>query len=94
MKYHPSTDVCSLLPVHPARLRPRPAAKPGDHVGRSYQEDDGGKVRNYSCRCRWGTDAMAGRLYALSMHEKELTIEVWERAKAFDERRKARLGAI
>lgn len=34
------------------------------------------------------------KLYALSMHQTELTIDVWERAKAFDERRKARVAAL
>ncbi|KAF9810959.1 hypothetical protein IEO21_06763 [Rhodonia placenta] len=29
------------------------------------------------------------KLYALSLHETELTVDVWERAKAFDERRRA-----
>ncbi|KAI0085418.1 mini-chromosome maintenance replisome factor-domain-containing protein [Irpex rosettiformis] len=31
------------------------------------------------------------KLYALSLHEIELSIDTWERAKALDERRKARL---
>ncbi|KAI0340694.1 hypothetical protein BDW22DRAFT_1486089 [Trametopsis cervina] len=31
------------------------------------------------------------KLYALSLHEAELTVDVWDRAKAFDERRRARL---
>ncbi|OBZ75868.1 Mini-chromosome maintenance complex-binding protein [Grifola frondosa] len=31
------------------------------------------------------------KLYALSLHETSLTVETWERAKAFDERRRAAL---
>jgi len=31
------------------------------------------------------------RLLALSLHEKEVTVDIWERAKAFDGRRKARV---
>ncbi|KIP01863.1 hypothetical protein PHLGIDRAFT_79981, partial [Phlebiopsis gigantea 11061_1 CR5-6] len=31
------------------------------------------------------------KLYALSLHAPELTVDIWERAKAFDERRRARL---
>ncbi|KAJ3553347.1 hypothetical protein NM688_g3664 [Phlebia brevispora] len=33
------------------------------------------------------------KLYALSLHEEELTVDTWERAKACDERRKARVNA-
>lgn len=29
----------------------------------------------------WHTDTVAVRLYALSMHEKELTVEVWDRRR-------------
>ncbi|GJE86827.1 mini-chromosome maintenance complex-binding protein [Phanerochaete sordida] len=34
------------------------------------------------------------KLYALSMHQTELTVDIWERAKAFDERRRARLAEL
>ena len=48
--------------------------------------------------CLWngihGTNGSScNRLYALLLHEQELTIDTWERAKALDERRKTRLGA-
>ena len=36
-------------------------------------------------------EPVGNRLYALSLHHAELSVDVWERAKALDERRKARL---
>jgi len=31
------------------------------------------------------------RLLALSLHEKEVSVEIWERAKALDGRRRAKI---
>ncbi|KZT03570.1 uncharacterized protein LAESUDRAFT_729151 [Laetiporus sulphureus 93-53] len=34
------------------------------------------------------------KLYALSLHETDLTVDIWERAKAFDERRRSACASV